>query len=51
MRHSEHSKGSKITVEMARHTLGKKFDVYSDEEMQRLIDDFYYLANFLLDTI
>lgn len=51
MRRSERSKGKQITVETARQVLGKKFDVYSDAEIQQILDDLYYLANSLLDTL
>lgn len=40
-----------ISVEQARQVLGEEFNEYSDEEIQKVLDDLYYLANSLYDNL
>lgn len=40
-----------VSVEQARQILGKISDDFSDEELQQVIDDLYYLANSIYDNL
>jgi len=40
-----------MTIERARELLGSEFKELSDEEVQKIIDDWYKLVNLVIDVV
>lgn len=40
-----------VTVEQAREILGSEYDELTDDQIRRIIEDLYYLANQLCDDL